>query len=157
MDVTLRPVTESDIRQFITWRYDPPYDGYNITGDADQLVTYFMLPSVDCHALLADDELIGFCTFGSDAQVPGGDYFQNRLDIGLGIRPDLTGQGNGSSYVETVVDHALSRQTSLRVTIARQNRRAIRVWEANGFHQTQEFQSPSEVMGTHDFAIFERG
>ncbi len=156
MAIEIRPVEEPDIREFITWRYEPPYDGYNISGDAEELVTYFMLASVDCHALTEGDELIGFCTFGADAQVPGGDYFQNRLDIGLGVRPDLTGRGHGASFVAVVVDHALTKHPSLRVTIARQNRRAIRVWEANGFHQTQEFESPSKVMGTHEFAIFER-
>ena len=157
MAIDIRPVAEPDIREFITWRYEPPYDGYNITGDAEELVAYFTLASVDCHSLFEDDELIGFCTFGSDAQVPGGDYFQNRLDIGLGIRPDLTGKGNGSSYVKAVVNHALTKQATLRATIAQQNLRAIRVWEANGFARTQACESPSVVMGTDRFAIYERG
>lgn len=156
MTIEIRPITESDIREFITWRYEPPYDGYDITGDPEELLAYFMLPSVDCHALVENGELIGFCTFGSDAQVPGGDYFQNRLDIGVGIRPELTGQGNGASYVKAVTDHAASKHGSLRATIARQNLRAIRVWESNGFHRTQQFESPSEVMGTNAFAIYER-
>ena len=156
MAIEIRPVTEPDIREFITWRYDPPYDGYNITGDPEELITYFMLATVDCHALVGGEELIGFCTFGSDAQVPGGDYFQNHLDVGLGIRPDLTGLGNGASYVEAVVDHALTKQSTLRVTIARKNRRAIRVWKANGFRLTQQFESPSEVMGTREFSIYTR-
>lgn len=157
MTVEIRPVTEPDIREFITWRYEPPYDGYNITGDPDELIAYFLGSSVECHALVDDGELIGFCTFGSDAQVPGGDYFQNRLDIGLGIRPDLTGRGRGAGFVALVVDHALARQPSLRVTIADHNARAIRVWEANGFQRVQSFESPSEVMGTTRFATFHRG
>lgn len=157
MTVEIRPVTQPDVREFITWRYEPPYDGYNINGDPDELVAYFLGSSVECHTLVDDGELIGFCTFGSDAQVPGGDYFQNRLDVGMGIRPDLTGQGNGASYVAAVVDHALTKSPSLRVTIAEQNARAIRVWEANGFQRAQSFESPSEVMGTTRFATFHRG
>lgn len=157
MSIEIRPVTEPDIREFITWRYDPPYDGYNITDDPDEAVAYFLSPGVECHVLVDSDELIGFCTFGADAQVPGGDYFENRLDIGLGIRPDLTGRGNGSTYVAAVVDLALEEHTGLRVTIAEQNARAIRVWEANGFQRVQRFESPSEVMGTKRFATFHRG
>ncbi len=157
MAIDLRPVAEADILQFITWRYEPPYDGYNITGATDELVAYFLGPTVECNVLIENGELIGFCTFGADAQVPGGDYFQNRLDIGLGIRPDLTGNGNGASFVRTVVDHALTQSAQLRVTIADINARAIRVWEANGFRHTQSFESPSEVMGSREFSIYERG
>lgn len=156
MSIELRPAAEEDVRTFITWRYPPPYDGYNITGDPDELVTYFLLPSVGCHVLVEAGELIGFCTFGADAQVPGGDYHQNHLDIGLGIRPDLTGRGRGRRYVASVVAHALERAPTLRVTIAEPNRRAAKVWEANGFRRSQLFRSPSTVMGADDFAVYVR-
>jgi len=154
--IRLQPVTTAQVREFITWRYDAPYDGYNIVGDEAELVTYFTSDAVNCHALLDNEELIGFCTFGSDAQVPGGDYFQNRLDIGLGIRPDLTGQGNGTRYVAAVVEFASRRGMPLRATIAAVNERAIKVWESNGFQQTQDFEAESEVMGTRRFGIYER-
>ena len=156
MPIELRPVVESDVRDFITWRYEPPYDGYSITGNEAELVVYFLSDKVRCHALLENSELVGFCTFGSDAQVPGGDYFQNRLDIGLGIRPALTGQGNGRSYVAAVIEFALQQELPLRVTIAGINERAIKVWEANGFRQTQNFEAESEVMGTRRFGVYER-
>lgn len=155
MAVEVRPVTEADIRDFITWRYEPPYDGYSITGDESELVAYFMLPSVDCHALVEGDALVGFCTFGADAQVPGGDYQKNHLDIGLGIRPDLTGRGLGADFVATVIRHALAKHPALRVTIAQPNERAIRVWESNGFRRTQIFRSPSRVMGAEEFGVYE--
>jgi hypothetical protein len=36
---------------------------------------------------------IGFCCFGPDAQLRGGDYHEPALDVGLGLRPDLVGKG----------------------------------------------------------------
>ena len=64
------------------------------------------------------------------------------LDIGLGIRPNLTGHGKGSGFVEAVLDFANKTYSPdrLRVTIADFNRRAQRVWEKAGFHVVQKFQ-----------------
>ena len=87
-------------------------------------------------------DLAAFCCFGLDAQVPGGDYGMPALDIGLGVRPDLTGQGNGSRYVSAVLGFAqrTSEQESLRVTVAEFNERARRVWQEAGFSPVQRFE-----------------
>ncbi len=34
--------------------------------------------------------MVGFCSFGVDGRVPGGDYPDGPLDVGMGMRPDLT-------------------------------------------------------------------
>lgn len=53
------------------------------------------------YAALSKDELVGFFSFGAEAQVPGGDYDNAKaLDIGLGMRPDLTGKSLGLGFVE---------------------------------------------------------
>ena len=87
-------------------------------------------------------QLEAFCSFGPDGQVSGGDYSTPALDIGMGIRPDLTGQGHGSAYVNAVIQFAAStyKPDRLRVTIAGFNRRALRVWEKAGFRVTKKFQ-----------------
>jgi len=69
-DLTLRPVTEDDVRDFATRRYEPPSDDYNMTQPVDEAVQYFLQPETNCHVILREDELAGFCTFGSDAWVP---------------------------------------------------------------------------------------
>jgi RimJ/RimL family protein N-acetyltransferase len=75
--------------------------------------------------------------------VPGGDYSTPALDIGLGVRPDLTGRGLGFDYVNAVIDFAYRTYTPdrLRVTIAAFNARARRVWERAGFELIGKFQS----------------
>ena len=71
----------------------------------------------------------------------GRDYSTSALDIGLGVCPDLTGQGKGSHYVNAVIDFARRTYSpdQLRVTIAAFNSRAQRVWEKAGFQFVQKF------------------
>ncbi len=111
-------------------------------GDVEKTTQVFLDPEYAYYALLtAEGELVAYCCFGADAQVPGGDYGADALDIGLGVRPDLTGQGQGSAYVQAVLDFA-RRAFSLsafRVTIAEFNGRALRVWEKAGFRRVQRF------------------
>ena len=104
--LTFCPMTETHARSIVAWRYDPPYDIYDVsTGNAEETVQVYLDPRYAYHAILAaEGELAAYCCFGVDAQVPGGDYDQPALDIGLGVRPDLTGQGRGGAYVRAVLD-----------------------------------------------------
>ena len=144
MSFTVRPIDETSARAFLAWRYEPPYDIYN--GSTEELeleLPFIMDPQNGYFCIFAENEaLVAFCCFGRDAQVPGGDYSAPALDIGLGVRPDLTGLGRGLSFVKAVLDFA--RQTFapviFRVTIAQFNKRAQRVWEKAGFHPVQTFQ-----------------
>ncbi len=57
-----------------------------------------------------DAPLEGFCSFGADGQVAGGDYSGQCLDIGMGIWPDLTGRGNGKRYAQAVVSYEFGQE-----------------------------------------------
>jgi RimJ/RimL family protein N-acetyltransferase len=158
-DLTVRPVAEADIRDFATWRYEPPLDVYNITQTMDEAVEYFLQPSTGGHVILKAGKLVAFCTFGADARVPGGDYSAPGLDIGMGVKPSLIGGGAGRSYVEAVVGfaHETFDIEPLRVTIAAGNQAALRVWSRAGFVETQRFQAPRKLMGSEVFVILESG
>jgi GNAT superfamily N-acetyltransferase len=139
------PFKEAHARAIIEWRYEPPYDIYNLDGgDTDEMVQELLTPEYRYHAILSNrGTLVAFCCFGADARVPGGDYGEEALDIGLGVRPDLTGQGEGSRHVQAVLDYA--RRTwsprAVRVTIAEFNTRAQRVWCKAGLQPVQRFES----------------
>ncbi len=147
-NLQVRAAVISDVREFLEWRYAPPYDVYDLikVGATDEQIAaeaaYFLDPETRCHVICDEGgALVGFCTFGQDGQVPGGDYSAGALDIGLGMRPELTGQGNGRFLVRAVIDFAVAtwQPPQLRVTIAEFNRRAQRVWRQAGFVQTQRF------------------
>ena len=83
---------------------------------------------------------------GPDARVLGGDYSHDAIDLGLGLRPDLTGHGRGRDLVAAVLDRVseVLANPTLPVTIAAFNIRAIRVWEAAGFAITCRFLRPGD-------------
>jgi ribosomal-protein-alanine N-acetyltransferase len=47
--------------------------------------------------------LVGFCCYGEDAQVAGGDYAAPALDVGMGLRPDLVGQGRAHGFLQAIL------------------------------------------------------
>lgn len=68
----------------------------------------------------ATGELAGFCNFGADARALGGEYDDEAMDIGIVMRPDLTGRGRGEVYTAVVLEFAVRQYPAQRqrVTIA---------------------------------------
>lgn len=155
--LAFRPATAADVREFSAWRYEPPYDCYDLEPTGANL-RYMLRPEVNCHTAVSDDGIVAYCTFGSDARVPGGDYSAQALDIGLAVRPDLTGRGLGGRIVEAVVGFARERFTpsTLRVTIAKRNQRAIKVWRAAGFAEVSTFTTEVTILDSNRWLILER-
>jgi len=153
-DLTFRPARMADAREFTAWQYEPPYDCYNLEP-SEETIRYMLLPEVNCHTAVSEDGIAAYCTFGEDARVPGGDYSTDALDIGLAVRPDLTGRGLGAGIVEAVVGFAWDRfePTRLRVTIAERNQRAIKVWMARGFEQASTFTTENTILDSNRWLI----
>jgi len=130
------------------WRYEPPYDAYNADpGGADAFVEAFLDPRYAYHTVTdARGDLVGYCCFGLDARVPGGDYSADALDVGLGMRPDLTGQGCGSCFLTAVLGFARQAFAPLafRLTLAVFNQRALKVYERAGFRVVQTFRRSTD-------------
>jgi ADP-ribose pyrophosphatase YjhB (NUDIX family)/RimJ/RimL family protein N-acetyltransferase len=141
---------DASAREALSWRYEAPYAVYNTTPEAVEAAVQGMLDPENGYTSLRDDdgELVAFCCFGPDAQVPGGDYGAPALDIGLGVRPDLTGRGLGSQFAEAVLEYAEFRDPrgSFRVTIAEFNTRAQRVWHRAGFRPAEAFARTGDGM-----------
>jgi ribosomal-protein-alanine N-acetyltransferase len=124
-------MTDEEAREISGWRYGPPYDFYNATSDEDDLEE--LLDSErrkDAYFSAFDDEgaLVGFFQF----EVEG-----STVDVGLGLRPDLTGAGLGLDYLMAVLEFARERYSPTRFTlaVAMFNERAIRVYERAGFRR----------------------
>lgn len=142
-------VNASNVRAILSWRYQPPYDFYNDSEEDTGLVQYLLHPQNNFYSILNENsELVAYCSFGQDGQVTGGDYRDEALDIGIGIRPDLTGRGKGVEYANAVLEFAdtLFKPKAFRVTIAAFNKRAIRLWQKLEFEQQQSFERGSDGM-----------
>jgi ribosomal-protein-alanine N-acetyltransferase len=122
---------DDDAREISRWHYGPPYDFYDATSDRDDLEelldperregTYFS-------ALDGEGALVGFFQFEREGET---------IDIGLGLRPDLTGKGLGVDYLLAGLEFARERFSPERFTlsVATFNERAIEVYERAGFRR----------------------
>ncbi|MFN8495214.1 MAG: GNAT family protein [Caldilineaceae bacterium] len=148
MQFSLTPMTADAARTILYWRYPEPYALYNLKAENEaEELGYFLEPHYDYHALHDETgQLVGFCCFGQEGQVPGGDYSEAALDIGLGMRPDLTGQGLGDAFLAAILAFADQEfaPKCLRATIAKFNGRSMRVFAKAGFQPIQTFLSRSE-------------
>lgn len=144
LQISYRPAEKKHAREFVQWVYESPYDVYNCPPEEiDNVVQYNIDPRNNVYAMLdQNEELMGYCSYGKDAQVPGGDYSEEALDIGLMIKPELTGQGMGATFAKEVIRNGIAKYEpkKLRLTIAAFNKRAMRTWEKNGFEQNQTFE-----------------
>ena len=82
---------EVSIYSFTAWRYKAPYERYNLPfPPKKEDLQYFLKLENGFYCIFDEDsDLVAFCSFGPDGQVPGGDYRAEAVDIGLGVRPDL--------------------------------------------------------------------
>lgn len=146
------PPTEADARVVLGWRYEGIYAAYNANPArlADGIATLLDPANAYLVARTPDGELVGFCCFGAEARVPGGDYTNPpALDVGLGLRPDLTGGGRGAAFVRAVLDEGARRHDPprFRLTVAAFNERARRVYERVGFRPLARFRRGGEPDG----------
>ena len=146
MQLIVRPINEDDARAMLLWHYSEPYTFYNWAGaDPEADVRYFLEPVNHFHVLTNEaDVLIGFCSFGEDAQVPGGDYSLDALDVGLGMAPTWVGQGLGNSFLAAILAFAQGNflPTALRATIAEFNQCSRHIFANAGFIELQRFLCP---------------
>ncbi len=145
--LAFRPITEADARKMIGWRYEPPYSIYDLSEDE----LNELLNPANCYYSVFNDRgtLIGLCCFGREARVQGGDYPQLEpmvLDLGLGLRPDLAGQGLGRFFLQSILDFAMGSFSPqrLRATVAKFNRRSQRIFQHLGFTITHTFTRPAD-------------
>jgi [ribosomal protein S18]-alanine N-acetyltransferase len=138
MQVT--PMNAAYAADIATWRYPAPYDCYDMTG-----VDPAVLVGADSgfFALTDATSLIGFRSFGSDGQVPGGTYDDSALDTGGALRPELTGKGLGRQAIQTGLAYGRAQFSppAFRVTVAAFNLRALRVIQDLGFSEAGRFKA----------------
>ena len=142
--LTFSPLDAGAARTILAWRYEGPYAVYNPQPPDLDVAVAILIDPANAYFAARDEAgvLIGFCCFGGDAQVPGGDYADTApLDVGLGLRPELTGGGRGLPFLLAVLALGRARfaPARFRLTVAAFNERAQKVYARAGFRPLARF------------------
>jgi RimJ/RimL family protein N-acetyltransferase len=150
--VTIEEWTEGYAREVAAWHYEPPYDFYDAAADpADAAEMHDPARRPHYRAVLEDggERLDAFWYF---------DWHDDVVEVGIGLRPDLTGRGRGESFLRAQLAYAAQRwqPATFRLFVAVWNERAVRLYERLGFREVDRERRRFEVAGEHEFLRMER-
>ena len=128
------------------WHYDGVYAFYDMDQDPedqDELLNPHSWEETYHSVVDETGVLEGFFCFEKTG---------DGLDIGLGLRPDLTGKGLGMAFLEAGLVFAREkfRPSFFQLEVATFNQRAIRVYEKGGFTPTEVFMNETNG-GLYEF------
>jgi RimJ/RimL family protein N-acetyltransferase len=138
--VDIHKLTIEEAKKINTWTYEEPYSLYSFSGEKEVIEELLDGTYYGC----CDDQgdLIGYFCFGANAQVPGGRDAnlyggEDVIDIGLGMKPALTGKGIGKEFFQAGIAFATKEFNAkmFRLSVATFNTRAITLYKNIGFKQ----------------------
>lgn len=157
MELNIKRMSYDEVKQISKWVYKEPYSIYSMDG-SDNCIgellneNYFSVSDKNGY-------LIGYYCFGAPAQVSAGNQFsvydfKDITDIGLGMSPNLCGQGLGLKFFNSGLGFASNKLSAkrFRLTVATFNQRAIKVYQQAGFEKVNSFERISET-GKIDFWV----
>ncbi|OPA41615.1 GNAT family N-acetyltransferase [Bacillus cereus] len=139
-------LTKEEAMEINTWTYEEPYSLYSFSGEKEVIEELLDGTYYGC----CDDQgdLIGYFCFGANAQVLGGRDAnlyggEDVIDIGLGMKPALTGKGIGKEFFQAGIAFATKEFNAkmFRLSVATFNTRAITLYKNIGFKQGTIFLS----------------
>lgn len=151
MQLKVENMTEKYAIEVLCWKYEKPYDYYNnvlTSGAILELVSYRYYVVLD-----GDRKIIGYFCIGKPARVPNENfnkaYIEDCVDIGIGMKPELTGKGFGTIFFQKVLEFVEEMyEKDIRLTVATFNKRAIRLYEKFHFKKKSHFEKDKEEFMT---------
>jgi [ribosomal protein S18]-alanine N-acetyltransferase len=130
-----RPMAQTDAEAVASWRYPEPFSFYDWPADEDDLAELLDADlRGEAYYAVEDDEgeLVGHFSFRPEGRT---------LVVGLGLRPDLTGQGLGGAFLAAGLEYGRGRfaPDQFSLAVATFNERAIKVYERAGFERTRVY------------------
>lgn len=134
MKLEFRVPTKSDVEDILTWKFEGIYSFYDNDIDVNKMEWIKSIVDSDNDFAIYDEHnrLIGNCGF---------EYIDEFFCVGVQMRPDITGQGFGTEFVKAIVEFGKQKYNLeyIDLTVAKFNKRAIRVYEKLGFKVVEEF------------------
>ena len=128
----IEPLTQAHAAEIAEWRYEFPYEWYDTASDPRRVELFSnAVRREGLRAVIGDDgDLVGFFNFVREA---------DEVRIGLGMRPDLTGQGLAQPFIDAGLEYARTQWEPLRfrLWVARWNERALRAYRRAGFREVK--------------------
>ena len=117
------------------WHYHAEYSFYDMEADEEDLVE-FLDPKKRGESMFVamnGQHVVGYFCFNK--------VDNDIIDIGLGMKPNLTGSGRGVEFLKSGLDFAKFTYNPDQITlsVATFNHRAIKVYKTVGFVEMQTF------------------
>ena len=135
MKFTFNKMKLEDAHQIASWRYEAPYDFNDWNRDPEDLAELLNPQSWQesyYSVFNEENELVGLFVFKRDGKT---------VEVGLGLRPDLTGKGLGRSFINAGLTFGQEHFSveEWRLSVATFNTRAIHLYEHIGFTPLNTF------------------
>ncbi|MGV3487062.1 MAG: GNAT family N-acetyltransferase [Tuberibacillus sp.] len=136
MKVIFKLMNQKDAESISKWRYDERYVFYNVEKNAGNLEDLLDPKRRGYHYYSAykDGRLVGFFSFHYDRET-------RITRMGLGLHPELTGKGLGSTFVKQGLAFGMKNfpgTSVFQLFVSAFNKRAIKVYKKFGFQPNGE-------------------
>lgn len=132
------------------WHYDGEYSFYDMEADEEDLNEFINLKARGntTFAAMKENELVGFLIVDQVDDVT--------FEIGLGMKPILTGKGMGYEFLMALMDFVKSKFTPEKIilSVATFNQRAIKVYKRAGFKEVDTYMQDTNG-STYEFLRME--
>ncbi|TAA67464.1 GNAT family N-acetyltransferase [Planococcus salinarum] len=131
-----QPMTQRQAEEIAqNWHYEGDYSFYDMAADPEDLAEFLDAGQrKDAYFTVHQDgEMVGFYSFTQTSA--------DTVDIGLGMKPELTGKGIGREFLKAGLKFAESayRPDKITLSVAAFNKRAITLYRNSGFNEVERF------------------
>ena len=107
----VRDLTDDDLAEIESWRYDGPWSVYDSDGPLDPALGYWAVTR---------ERTGGWPASAASARRPASPAWATRtgaVDVGVGMRPDLVGRGSGVRFASAFLDFAAGQVAADRFRV----------------------------------------
>lgn len=148
--ITLGAFTEDHAKEVCTWVYSGVYSVYNLLPWEVVVENHWQLADAEArrkifHTIYLDGEMIGF------GRIQEG---EDRVDLGVGLKPEYCGKGLGLPVMEVLTEKAMSLYPGsvIGLEVRQFNTRAIKCYEKAGYQITSKYMKET-INGYVPFAL----